>query len=224
MFIKKEITVRYFLKLLIWYLLTLGVYLLYKYVSIKSIHSGAFDDLPSAWFYVMDMILNFIFGLLLIYLFRPKLNFSLTVRKYKIVVLLFFIAFLFRLFENPFNNIDLLINYKKLSFGNEYISFYDLFFIFVTIVFIGPFVEELFYRKLLLKAFSSKLVAIIFSSILFAIFHLASTVGIYVFISTFLFGIVSCLIYYKYGLFYSFTFHLSYNLLFFINFYLINLE
>jgi membrane protease YdiL (CAAX protease family) len=223
MFLKEKNHKKYFLKLMIWYLLTLGGYLLYKFLLMRAIHLGMFSELSSVWFYIMDMVLSLIFGLFLIYFFRPKINFSLKNRKYILVLVLFFIALLFRFFENPTGNIELVKNLRKFAlFSTEYHSAYDLTFIFITLVIVGPFVEELFYRKLLLNSLSNKTLAVIVSSILFAFLHLANKFGINIFISTFLFGVISCLIYYKSGFFYSFIFHASYNFLFFIIAYLIS--
>lgn len=213
----------YLPKLLIWFFLSVGIFMLYKFLAIRAINRGLFAEISSTWFYIMDLILNLVYGFLLIYLFQPKIKFSLKNRKYILVPILLLAAFLFRFFENPTANIELIRNFKEFKFfDTEYRSIYDLIFVFITLIIVVPFVEELFYRKLLLNGFSNKVSAIIISSLLFAVFHLIRELSISVFITTFLFGIVSCLIYNKSGLFFSFIFHASYNLLFFTIAYLIS--
>ncbi|MDO5655069.1 MAG: CPBP family intramembrane metalloprotease [Flavobacteriaceae bacterium] len=125
--------------------------------------------------------------------------------------------------EDPFINADYITN-GFTKFGNE--KFYqmsnDLVFKLILICFIGPFLEELVFRKMILGYLDRNFTSIVLSSFLFALIHVFNGFEILKVFSSFFFGIILGIVYYKGGLIYSILIHVFYNLLFFVSNYLCN--
>lgn len=102
---------------------------------------------------------------------------------------------------------------------NNPISFYILFY-FINNILLTPILEELVFRRIIFQSLIREkriLISLLFSSFLFTLIHIDFVeYDYYLYIATFLIGIVLGVIYYKYGLLYSVLFHLIFNLLTFV--------
>jgi len=119
----------------------------------------------------------------------------------------------------PFWDYNRLIEYYQNANFEPYnrtygeLNFESLYFIFRTLI-IAPIFEELFFRKFLFSKLQEKyqlIVAIIISSICFSLIHFEIPGNL---LPSFIFGIISCLIYFKTKkISYSILFHFINNLL-----------
>ncbi len=155
-----------------------------------------------------------------------KVNFKLN--KYKISILIYLIIasigieLLYQLFFDINKLMEFYNNgYLNLEKESYSINQIDLLYQFVTVIFITPLLEELFFRKFLISKLLKKnsiITSILISGSCFAIIHIETPVNL---IPSFLFGILSGLIFIKTGkILYSIFFQIlmnSYYLIFLIN-------
>lgn len=140
------------------------------------------------------------------YFLNPKPNIeeilSLKKSDYKILPYLIVIVFGLQLLNRPFWDLEKIWNYLNYSeFENDFRTFDGfnqsfLYYLISTLI-VSPICEELFFRKLLLKKLmehNSKKIGIIISSLCFAIIHFEIPFNL---IPTFVFGIISSLIFIK---------------------------
>ncbi|GEM_PF-4993943 len=195
--------------------------ILYKFLMFEAFEMGMFLELSSFWFYVIDLLLVLCFTVLLFLFYRPKFELNNPPFKPFVLLLIIISSFAFRVFEDPIINFKFILsNEKSFLFNEIQYPLNDKIIIFLFFVIFAPFMEELFYRKIILNIFKKSIYAIAFSSILFGAVHLSNGISVFSFFTTVLFGILLCLIFYKFGFFYCFAFHAIYNLLFFLNKYI----
>lgn len=122
------------------------------------------------------------------------------------------------LFNKPLWNIEEIWNYFNYSEQNTGITEpvkLDLYFLIrsISILFISPVLEELFFRKFLLSKLIERntvLISVVFSGLLFSLIHIEIPSNL---MPTFIFGIISGLIFIKTkSIAYSILLHFLYNL------------
>jgi len=139
--------------------------------------------------------------------------------KLKLIVLLIIAVIGFRLLEDPFFHFEeIFLKKPPLDSSNAKTVNFSLPVLFksISVIFLIPIFEELFFRKIifksLLKKYSNFWLAILVSSFLFSIIHLSLNN----LIPSFLLGFITSYIYYKtYNIWYPISFHLLFNLLWF---------
>jgi len=145
----------------------------------------------------------------------------LNIRKYELKFLPYLILIVFglQLLDRPFWDLERIWNYLNYSeFETDFSQFngFNPAFSYGTIstLIISPICEELFFRKFLLKKLTeqnSQKIGILTSSLCFAIIHIETPFNL---IPTFIFGIISSLIYIKTNkIGYSILLHFLFNLL-----------
>lgn len=126
-----------------------------------------------------------------------------------VVILAIGMEFLDRPFFDFSKIVDSLKGGEVIPYSSRHFSIYRI----ISMVLLGPIFEELFYRKIIFARLLEKHslnVSILVSSICFALVHLPSYKNL---LPTFIFGIISCLIYYKTrNIFYSIILHVLANL------------
>ena len=158
----------------------------------------------------VDMVtpLSFIVAYLLIFKFfwKPKLNIkeALNIKNYNLKFLPYLILIVIGLqfLDKPFWDLGKIWNYFSYSeFENNFSSFKGFspafFYNSLSVLIISPILEELFFRKFLLQkllAKNSVKTGILISSLCFAIIHVETPFNL---IPTFIFGIISSIIYIK---------------------------
>lgn len=126
------------------------------------------------------------------------------------------IAILIRIFEDPILRMDIITGRNELPDAKientkpliELVSM-----VFSTVLLVSV-LEEILFRKIMLSFFNQRnlFVGIIISSLIFASIHFNSLFPNYIPVFLiFLFGLVLCFIYIRYGLFYSILLHIIYN-------------
>jgi membrane protease YdiL (CAAX protease family) len=153
---------------------------------------------------VISFILTYLL-LFKIYL-KPKLNLkeSLNFKNFKLIQIffIFLIVIGLQLIDRPFWDLEKLWNYLNNSeFEYDFNSFKEFnpafFYRSITILIISPICEELFFRQVLLiklmNRYSQK-ISILISSFCFAIIHIETPFNL---IPTFIFGIISSIIFIK---------------------------
>ncbi|MFO7743757.1 MAG: type II CAAX endopeptidase family protein [Psychroflexus sp.] len=135
------------------------------------------------------------------------------------LIYLILIVFGLQLIDRPFWDMDKIWSYIIVSEFNNEISYFNGFtpaFIYSSIVslIVSPIFEELFYRKFLLVELmhkNKKITSIIVSSLCFSILHIETPLNL---IPTFIFGIISSIIFIKTNkIGYSIVLHFLMNLL-----------
>ena len=132
------------------------------------------------------------------------------------IILIIFICLLFRIVEDP------IFRFKEIFYTKNEPNFISIknninlntVLLFLNIVILGPFLEELVFRGLILNSFlkRNKSIGILISSVLFSLIHLSVTS----FITSFFFGIVLSILFIRKGIIYSISLHVFYNLLWFV--------
>lgn len=137
----------------------------------------------------------------------------------KYIPYLILIVFGLQLIDRPFWDINKIWNYITISEFNTEIRYFNGYtpaFIYgsFTSLIVSPIFEELFYRKFLLSELmqrNKKLTSIIVSSLCFSIAHIETPLNL---IPTFIFGVISSLIFIKTNkIIYSILLHFMMNLL-----------
>lgn len=197
-----------------------ALYIIYFYLAHKILffftERGILDKFHDTFFELIDFVIYIpIIIISLIYLNRYnklKNNFKIDYRILFIPVL----ALLFRIIEDPIVQIGSILNGFESNIEDvEKTSFSDLKFKFILIIIVIPFTEELIFRKIVINFFNKPFLALFVSSFLFTIIHVYNKIEIGYLTNIFLFGLILGVIYIKWGLLYSFVFHLVYNLIFF---------
>lgn len=189
------------LLMLIFVLFQIGILL-----SIKNLH----DTAPQIFEHIagLSIVLGFLLSYSTIFYFfwksKPVSAKILNLKSYKpsIIFYLFIIAIGLYSFDQAFWDFDKIYNtYYNIDFVNDYPGYYQLEITFVykiiSAILIAPIFEELFFRKYLLSNLLKryhKNVAIGIASLCFALIHIETPNNL---IPTFLFGIISGLIYIK---------------------------
>lgn len=193
------------------------------YLTIQAIQYGVplikLDKLP------IDVRIELLFDYLDIYivcffviLFLKKKEKIVLIQKTKnkyflsLILIAALVSIILDIVMDPIKNIYTITHLKDLNFNNIVydfkVSYIKIvinvfkrnpyhFIEFLTIIFVGPFVEEIVFRRYffvgLLRKYNLK-IALIISSLLFAIMHAPSIKNI---IITFIFGLISAYIYYS---------------------------
>ena len=135
---------------------------------------------------------------------------------YKAVLFILLIVFSKEFIDRPLTDFYILIESSRNSevapfINSEFTTF--SYYYSVLILILAPIFEEIFFRKILFTSLLKKhslITSIIVSSLLFSAIHLPSYINL---IPTFIFGIISCLIYIKTkNITYSIIFHFIANL------------
>ncbi|MGO3706344.1 MAG: lysostaphin resistance A-like protein [Mesonia hippocampi] len=154
---------------------------------------------------------------------KPKIEIKeiLSIKKYELKFLPYLILIVFglQLLDRPFWDLEIIWNYLNYSkFETDFSKFNGLssafFYSTVSTLIISPICEELFFRKFLLRKLmeqNSQNIGILISSLCFAIIHIETPFNL---IPTFIFGIISSLIFLKTNkIGYSILLHFLNNLL-----------
>jgi membrane protease YdiL (CAAX protease family) len=170
-------------------------------------------------------VISFLVAYIVMFRFfwKPKAEITKTLnfRNYELKILPYLILIVFglQLLDRPFWDLEKIWNYLNYSeFETDFSTFngFSPAFLYGTIstLIISPICEELFFRKFLLKKLmeqNSQRVGIIISSLCFAIIHIETPFNL---IPTFIFGIISSLIFIKTKkIGYSILLHFLVNLL-----------
>ncbi|MFB9053601.1 lysostaphin resistance A-like protein [Formosa undariae] len=175
--------------------------------------------------YGITIGLSFIIGYLVTFriFWKPsfRINKSLNLKKidFKLIPYLILIVIGLQLLDRPFWDLERIWNFINYSEFQADISSFGgfrpaLLYNTITILIISPIFEELFFRKFLLQNLlqkNSKLIGILFSSLCFAIIHIETPLNL---VPTFIFGIISGLIFIKTNrIIYSIILHFLVNLM-----------
>jgi membrane protease YdiL (CAAX protease family) len=153
-------------------------------------------------------VISFVVGYLVTfkYFWKPNLDFQklLNLKRYdlKVIPYLFLIVLGLQFLDRPFWDLGRIWNYLSYSEFEKDISTFNgfnpaFFYGSISILIIAPILEELFFRKFLLEKLmkkNSQKTGIVISSLCFAFIHIETPFNL---IPTFIFGIISCLIYIK---------------------------
>ncbi len=128
-----------------------------------------------------------------------------------IILFLFLIILGTEFINRPFADLDRLFTKTPANFSFSGFSIYKIYTSFTALI-LAPVLEEMFFRKFLLKKLLEKnvfLTALLTSSLLFSLIHWETPLNL---IPAFLFGIISGIIFLKTGrIFYSILLHFLYN-------------
>lgn len=209
-----------YIKVLVLFLLYILYFYLSKVLLMYLLEKGFLDFLPDFFLRAVDIILYTMLSLIFLFCLRKKKVrlFQFHQINYFFVFLAFVLGILFRLIEDPFVNAEYILNVVNVDI--DYVAHYrmsdDLVLKIVLIVGMGPFLEELIFRKIILGYLGRNFIALILSSALFAFIHAFSGFDMSKINSSFLFGIILGLVYYKGGFLYSVLLHIFYNSIVFI--------
>ncbi len=213
----------------IYSILTLVVYFiiiksfgeLFSYILLRD----AFLDIKDDYLYLVETIIYSFLIFLAILFIKQRVNNMYafkSVFSFKIILTILILGFLVRLFEDPFLRMNIILGHRDFPAIENFQSNGVLgkIITFLNVVFLATIFEELVFRKLILSFFKVKnlFFGVIFSSVLFALIHINNIDYInYTTITlAFIFGIIACIIFLKYGLLYCITFHIIYNLIWFV--------
>ncbi len=134
------------------------------------------------------------------------------------IIIVVLLIFNFRIFEDPIFNIENIISQTPLSNDEiNKLSTLKVITIILNVILLGPILEELLFRKLMIGEFIRNKhlwLGILYVSILFGLWHISFYhFDIITFFLSFLFALISSFIYIKLGLRYSIIFHSGYNIL-----------
>ena len=171
--------------------------------------------------------LTYLFSYGLVYLLFLKNEIYSNILKFKNIRLYHFlilisIAIFYRVSIDPLYRIKLIFNqenYPNLTIINY--SYIKLTFTVLNVIILVPILEELIFRRAIIKLLINKreniYFAIILSSFLFSLIHINFLdINFISIINSFLFGIVLAIIYIKLGLKYSILLHVFSNLIWFL--------
>lgn len=211
-------------KAIIHTILTMGFYLLAMWIFYLLIHNDiVFDFIYSvneSLLFVDSLYYLLLIGILLIYIkIYGKSKYSTSVI-YKITLNDFFqvifIAMFFRITVDPIFRWNMIMGKSNIPVIEVQKStpLLDLINTIFVIVLVGPILEEILFRKIMLDFYAKRhlIIGIVLSSLFFASIHFNSSFTNYptIFI-TFVFGLIASFIYLNKGLLYSIMFHISYN-------------
>lgn len=209
-----------YIKVLVLFLFYILYFYLNKVFLLYLLEKGFLDFLPDFFLKMVDIILYAMLSLIFLFRLRKRKGklFQFHQINYFFVFLAFVLGILFRLMEDPFINAEYILNAVNvdIDYVAHYRMSYDLVFKIVLIVAMGPFLEELIFRKIMLGYLGRNFITLILSSALFAFIHAFSGFDVSKLISSFLFGIILGLVYYKGGFLYSIWLHVFYNSIVFI--------
>lgn len=170
-------------------------------------------------------VISFLISYLVMFKFfwksKIKIKEILNIRNYELKFLPYLILIVFglQLLDRPFWDLERIWDYLKYSeFETDFSKFNGFspafFYVTISTLIISPICEELFFRKFLLKKLTeqnSQKIGILISSLCFAIIHIETPFNL---IPTFIFGIISSLIFIKTKkIGYSILLHFLVNLL-----------
>lgn len=174
---------------------------------------------------LINLGLNCIMGCIAFFIFKKvqfdrKKKANMRFKHFGMVVL---IVLLVIIFENPINFFNQIIGINGIPeprdiTWNKILSFH--FVEAIGIIVVGPIVEEIVYRGIILNLIKQKysiILSLIISSVLFSLFHFNPLeTDIPILITAFLSGIAFGFIYIKFGLIYSILGHSFFNFLWFV--------
>ncbi|PKF73279.1 CPBP family intramembrane glutamic endopeptidase [Chryseobacterium sp. PMSZPI] len=209
-----------YIKTIVLFLFYLTYSKIYEYLLIWFSNKGILATIDRGYLYFADTIFCIPIIILYFIFFQKQTKPLLNGVNYKILILITLLAICFKTVENPITNINYIITNKTIKILDNPIdwSTFDLVLLFFNTVLIVPFTEELLFRRIALSYFSNSdlMPGLILSSILFALIHVDANINLltsYKPIIMFFLGIITGLVYFKYGFIYSFIFHSTYNLL-----------
>ncbi|WP_084840327.1 CPBP family intramembrane glutamic endopeptidase [Zunongwangia atlantica] len=149
-------------------------------------------------------------------------NFKLNNYKISILIYLIIASIGLELIYQPFFDINKLLDFYKngylsLESENYSINQKELLYQILTLIFITPLLEELFFRKFLISKLlkrNNEITSILISSFCFAVIHIETPVNL---IPSFIFGLLSGVVFIKTGkILYSMFFHILMNIYYLI--------
>lgn len=204
--------------LIIYYLLNFSLEKLFIFIFVRDIFSEVHQDyflFINTFIYILYIIVSF-------FILNKKgfIRGTTSIQLQKIIIIVILVLS-FRILEDPIQRIKIIIGNLTLpdTVNNNTISHLGLIITFINTIFLAPLFEELFFRKLMLSYFSRDffLIGILISSLTFSMIHIDwGLINPSQLIVFFIFGLITSIIYSKYGLFYSVLFHSGYNLIWFL--------
>ncbi|KIX19630.1 hypothetical protein SY27_17580 [Flavobacterium sp. 316] len=193
--------------------LTLGRYLFFEYPN--------YLDIIETIVYVIILIIIFFFLKK-----TTKTSLSKDVEKnslIKIISIIFTIAIIYRIIIDPLYRINIITGQSSYpTITEQFIPTSKKIITFLNFVILIPIIEEIVFRKIILKSLSKHqktLNSLFISSFLFALVHInfyPFSFEYVSFINAFLIGLIAGVIYLKFGLLFCITFHAFFNLSWFI--------
>lgn len=208
-----------FIVLGLYFSILFGVENLFKFFFLRK----ELADINPDYFLFVPVLMNLLFIILLLLTMKKKKSFEPL--KVKLIIRYVYVTFLlaisFFCFKEPFLRIDLILDDIKIPelITKRSRSFIDLIASFLNFVILTPIFEELLFRKKLLSFFSRKniLVGVVSSSFIFSFIHLEfDNINILPLLIFFFFGLISSLLYIRYGFLYNLLFHIISNLIWFL--------
>lgn len=195
---------------------------LFEKLFIFILTKDAFLEIDTVY-YLLTETLVFIIFIIISLLFIKKTVFTSSKKvsiKYKPIIIIIVVAIVLRIFEDPILRINYIINGLEIAEIGDFKlgKLSELLVIGINTVLFASIFEELFFRKIIMSFFNSKdmFLGILISTILFTLIHIDfHSIDVSKIITIFIFGFISCIIYIRFGLFYSILFHSSYNLIWF---------
>lgn len=210
------------LTIIIYYFIIKGFEEIFKYIITSN---ESLLNINEDYFYLADTVIYSVLILLVTVVIKKTANnipnFK-NVFSFKSLLAIILLGLIIRLFEDPFLRMDIVLRNEDFpviedlqlsGFLGKAITFFN-------VVLLAPVFEELVFRKLILNFFKIQnlFLGIILSSLLFALIHIKSLdyINYTSIILAFIFGVIACVIYLRYGLTYSIIFHVIYNLIWFV--------
>lgn len=191
------------------------LYALYFFLIRKSLFflldKGYLDEFPDLFFDNIDLI-AYLPLIILILILSKKYKVKVDGNRGFFTIIL--IAVLFRVAEDPliqFNSIKEGVKILEVSSSLKTAGMSS----FLLLVLAIPFVEEYFFRKVMINLMNKTLYGVILSSILFTLVHIFTKTDILYLVGIFLLGVIAGWVYIKYGFLHCFLLHSTYNLIYF---------
>jgi len=173
-------------------------------------------DLVETLFYLISILL------FSIYLRKRslKINSINSFSIFRTLVFVVFLALIYRIAEDPILRFYQLMggNFNLFSSYSKYTNI-ELIILGLNVIILAPILEELIFRKGMLDLFDRKNFAfsVLLSSLMFAAIHANGIANNYITIlASFLFGVVTCVIYLRFNIIVSIVFHVTYNIVWYI--------
>lgn len=207
-----------FIIFFVYYILNFLLEKLFAFIFVREV----FMDINMDYFLLINTF-TYVVYILLAYLFmkKAKVYMSNVSISFRSVIVIIILICSFRIFIDPILRLEIILGNSAIpdTIEDRRYSILNLVITFINIIILAPLFEELFFRKIMLSFFNRKklLVGILISSFAFSTIHVNwSSINILHLIVFFIFGLISCFIYIRHGLFYSILFHLGYNLIWYL--------
>ena len=194
---------------------------LFAFIFIRDI----FSNVNTSYFLLINTFIYILFSVLAYFFIKKqKPSLSNELISFKNIFVVIVLIFSFRVFEDPILRMEIIVGKLMIpdKVENNSLSMVSNVITFINIIVLAPLFEELFFKRIILNFFDRKkfLIGMLISSIGFTLIHINpinwNSITSVQLLAFFLFGLVSCIIYFRYGLFHSILFHSGYNLLWFI--------